>query len=392
MLGTLFLCACNNNSPQKDNNIIQTNSTSYIAMDQNLYKNGLLYTDNVYGSDCVCFLDYQTMQGVPICNKPNCTHMNASCVAFQCVGSTTNPFIHFIYNNQLYWFESAYEIVQDDEDSTHTIPKIQSIMHQADLETGTVTDVASIDNLFTDGNQAIRIEDTLYLICSYSLHQMQDGTWRYNSRSQEQYLYAINLESFETQNLGLVNDSPYVENSAIENGNSYGTNFTEVILDGVYDGKVYVHYRYMENKEDMLAYVEAMNEEEVNDADFPWVFEEKYYDPETKELSTCEMPYAVLTCEDCYCYENESDGYTALSPDGSEIQLSSQPYAVVNQRYWMYGGTCYEVENNRTDQLIEKYRNGTMLAYENGKYIIRYFDEDGNTAYDSVSEQNLFVQ
>lgn len=186
-----------------------------------------------------------------------------------------------------------------------------------------------------------------------------------------------------------MNDSPYVENSAIETGNSYGTNFTEVILDGVYDGKLYMHYQYMEHKEDMLAYVEAMNEGEVNDADFPWVFEEKCYDPENGTLSICEMPYGVFVCGDGYVYANGDGSYTALHPDGSETLLSSKPYAMVHQRYWMYGGTCYDTAANATYQLAEQYQSGTVLVYVDGKYIVRYYDEDGNMTFDSVSEQNL---
>lgn len=94
MIGTFFLCACCNTSTQKEANTIQTTSTAHITLDQNLYQNGLIYTDNAYGANYVCFLDCATMQGVPLCNKPNCTHKDASCVAFQCVGSTADA-IHF---------------------------------------------------------------------------------------------------------------------------------------------------------------------------------------------------------------------------------------------------------------------------------------------------------
>ena len=90
--------------------------------------------------------------------------------------------MRFIYNDQLYWFESGYEIV-DSEDGTNTTPNIQSTLRQADLETGTVTGALTIEGLFTDGTGALRIEDTLYLICSYSMHQMQNGTWAYNGCS-----------------------------------------------------------------------------------------------------------------------------------------------------------------------------------------------------------------
>lgn len=391
IIGTIFLCACGNNSSQEKENAIQDLPTSYITIDQNLYKNGLLYTDNAYGANYAGFLDYRTMQSVPLCNKPSCPHKDASCVAFQCVGSTANP-AHFIYKDQIYWSESNCEIVEG-ENENETKPEILSTLRKADLATGTVTDVAEISGFFLDSTLAVRMKDTLYCIGSYDMHQMPNGTWACNSCSLEQRLFAVNLENHEVQNLGLVNDSPYVENSAIETGNSYGTNMTEVKLDGIYDGKLYMHYQYMESKEDMLACVEAMNEGdvEIDDADFPWVYEEKCYDPETGELSLCEMPHAVLTYEDGYCYANETGGYTVTHPDGTTVQLSSTPYAVINQRYWMYGGTVYDEKTDITYSLAEKYENSTVLAYIDGKYIVNYFDNDGNRTYESFLEKDLLT-
>ena len=51
MIGTFFLCACCNTSTQKEANTIQTTSTAHITLDQNLYQNGLIYTDNAYGAN-----------------------------------------------------------------------------------------------------------------------------------------------------------------------------------------------------------------------------------------------------------------------------------------------------------------------------------------------------
>lgn len=147
IIGTIFLCACGNNSSQEKENAIQDLPTSYITIDQNLYKNGLLYTDNAYGANYAGFLDYRTMQSVPLCNKPSCPHKDASCVAFQCVGSTANP-AHFIYKDQMYWSESNCEIVEG-ENENETKPEILSTLRKADLATGTVTDVAEIFRFFS---------------------------------------------------------------------------------------------------------------------------------------------------------------------------------------------------------------------------------------------------
>lgn len=81
---TMNLCACGSESIQKGSNIQNFEQNHYITH-ANTYQNGVIYTGSEGSSTAAYFLDYESMQAVPLCNKPNCAHKDTSCLAFQCV-------------------------------------------------------------------------------------------------------------------------------------------------------------------------------------------------------------------------------------------------------------------------------------------------------------------
>ena len=112
-------------------------------MSYNVYENGLLYTvPNASGTQA-CFLDYETMNGVPLCNKPNCTHSDSSCVSNLCAGSFMVP---VIYHDYVYWFASNYEIVDSQDGKSQTADMHTKCM-RARLDTGLTETFAEIDGV-----------------------------------------------------------------------------------------------------------------------------------------------------------------------------------------------------------------------------------------------------
>lgn len=185
---------------------IKTKDAAYYDMSYNVYENGLLYTvPNASGTQA-CFLDYETMNGVPLCNKPNCTHSDSSCVSNLCAGSFMVP---VIYHDYVYWFASNYEIVDSQDGKSQTADMHTKCM-RARLDTGLTETFAEIDGVYMQNQIDLAIvNDTMYIIGSKEIYQDEtDGTWGGFSRSGEQYLYSINLDSAEVQNYGLINDAP----------------------------------------------------------------------------------------------------------------------------------------------------------------------------------------
>ena len=78
---TMNLCACGSESIQKGSNIQNFEQNHYITH-ANTYQNGVIYTGSEGSSTAAYFLDYESMQAVPLCNKPNCAHKDTSCLAF----------------------------------------------------------------------------------------------------------------------------------------------------------------------------------------------------------------------------------------------------------------------------------------------------------------------
>ena len=140
---------------------IKTKDAAYYDMSYNVYENGLLYTvPNASGTQA-CFLDYETMNGVPLCNKPNCTHSDSSCVSNLCAGSFMVP---VIYHDYVYWFASNYEIVDSQDGKSQTADMHTKCM-RARLDTGLTETFAEIDGVYMQNQIDLAIvNDTMYII------------------------------------------------------------------------------------------------------------------------------------------------------------------------------------------------------------------------------------
>ena len=74
-LTALVLTGC---TAQEESYYVRNKDDAYYDMGYNVYENGLVYTQSGASGKQAYFLDYETMNSVPLCNKPNCTHGSAS--------------------------------------------------------------------------------------------------------------------------------------------------------------------------------------------------------------------------------------------------------------------------------------------------------------------------
>lgn len=294
---------------------IKTKDAAYYDMSYNVYENGLLYTvPNASGTQA-CFLDYETMNGVPLCNKPNCTHSDSSCVSNLCAGSFMVP---VIYHDYVYWFASNYEIVDSQDGKSQTADMHTKCM-RARLDTGLTETFAEIDGVYMQNQIDLAIvNDTMYIIGSKEIYQDEtDGTWGGFSRSGEQYLYSINLDSAEVQNYGLINDAPTAKYNW-----SYGASlWSEVKMEGIYHDKLYLYYRYVKDPQIIIDY---LNTDWVENGsprnDIPWIIENKCLDLKTGEITVSDLPYAWCIGENHYIYE-ENEKFFILDEDGEKTAV-----------------------------------------------------------------------
>lgn len=382
------LTACQSKEEQYH---IKTKNSAYYDMSYNVYENGLLYTASKTAGTQACFLDYETMNGVPLCNKPNCTHSDLSCISNLCSGEF---FVPVIYKDCIYWFTSNYKIV-DSDDGKSQKPEIKTQCMKAVLDTGAVETFAEIDDVFM--NSAIDLivdKDKLYIIGSREMYQDPvDRTWSSFGRSGEQYLYSINLDSAEVHNYGRINDSPYAENNWIHGASL----FSEVKMEGIYNNKLYMYYRYVEDPKIIIDYLNTDWIENGNPRkDIPWIIENKCLDLKTGEITISDLPYAWCIGENHYVYE-ENGRFFILDENGEKTEAENMydndtyDFTFVNGKLWK--GSINQGFDTKTIEklsLSDKYvdKGAYVMDFVNGQYIVSYYGND-EFKFDRVSEENL---
>ncbi|MBQ8010606.1 MAG: hypothetical protein IJ265_03545 [Oscillospiraceae bacterium] len=370
---------------------IQTPETSLYAYGENMYGNGMLYTI-MNTAEQAYFLDYSTMQGIPLCNMPNCTHQS-SCVSNQC----TSSLVQVVYQDNLYYFDGSWEIV-DAEDGMSQSVEVKCQCKRADLTTGEIEVIAELEGVdMSHATEAVLDGNMLYIIGSYSAYQSPDGTWAYTGSGGKQYLYSIDLNSGETTDYGLVNDSPYAGNNRVVDGNSTHTLYDTVTIDGVYDGKIYMHYQYVEDQQELINFLHNNGDVLVAiHTEVPWMFENKCFDLEEKTLNKSELPYAQDIAEETYIYR-ENGTYTILTEDGDTIaagmeRANADSMTYVNGKLWELNvANCgFDAATGETLEIADRYLNcgARVMDYVNNQYIVQYFGESG-MMFDLVSEVNL---
>lgn len=370
---------------------IKNKDTAFYDMAYNVYENGLLYTVSQISGTQAYFLDYETMTGVPLCNKPNCTHADSSCVSNLCAGTFLVP---VIYQDSVYWFTSDYKIVDSDDGKTQTAD-IHTKCMKAKLDTGTVEIFAEIDGVFMNSAIDLIIDnEKLYIIGSREVYQDPvDGTWGGFSRSGEQYLYSIDLESAEVQNYGQINDSPYAENNWIHGASI----FSEVKMGGIYNNKLYMYYRYVEDPKIITDYLDTDWMQNGNPRkDIPWIVENKCIDLETGEITVSDLPYDWCIGENFYVYEDNGTFYI-LDEDGKKTAATNMydnvtyDFTVVNGKLWKGSiGQGFDIKTGKELNLTDKYcdSDAMIMDFVNDQYVVKYY-ENGELKFDIVSESNL---
>ena len=370
---------------------IKTKDAAYYDMSYNVYENGLLYTvPNASGTQA-CFLDYETMNGVPLCNKPNCTHSDSSCVSNLCAGSFMVP---VIYHDYVYWFASNYEIVDSQDGKSQTADMHTKCM-RARLDTGLTETFAEIDGVYMQNQIDLAIvNDTMYIIGSKEIYQDEtDGTWGGFSRSGEQYLYSINLDSAEVQNYGLINDAPTAKYNW-----SYGASlWSEVKMEGIYHDKLYLYYRYVKDPQIIIDY---LNTDWVENGsprnDIPWIIENKCLDLKTGEITVSDLPYAWCIGENHYIYE-ENEKFFILDEDGEKTAVENMydnetyDFTFVNNKLWKGSiNQGFDVKTDEEFSISDKYadKDAMIMDFVDNQYVVRYV-ENNEVKFDRVSEQDF---
>lgn len=299
-----------------------------------------------------------------------------------------------IYHDYVYWFASNYEIVDSQDGKSQTADMHTKCM-RARLDTGLTETFAEIDGVYMQNQIDLAIvNDTMYIIGSKEIYQDEtDGTWGGFSRSGEQYLYSINLDSAEVQNYGLINDAPTAKYNW-----SYGASlWSEVKMEGIYHDKLYLYYRYVKDPQIIIDY---LNTDWVENGsprnDIPWIIENKCLDLKTGEITVSDLPYAWCIGENHYIYE-ENEKFFILDEDGEKTAVENMydnetyDFTFVNNKLWKGSiNQGFDVKTDEEFSISDKYadKDAMIMDFVDNQYVVRYV-ENNEVKFDRVSEQDF---
>ena len=181
--GALLLSGCSSNAPA-------------FSFSGDAYSDGYssIYQDTVFHLDengLVKRLDYNSMQDVPLCNKPNCRH-----TADDCILKRLNGKVPVFAGSKAYYFvDEEPGLVQDDEENTEL--KLGSSLFCYDFEKGKEAKLFSLPDVSVSKNcYGLLLHDqTLYFVTnSLSRYYDENGImFGYGGTGGEMHLYAYDL-------------------------------------------------------------------------------------------------------------------------------------------------------------------------------------------------------
>ena len=387
ILFTLLLTGCTNNKEYS----IKAPSNRIISSLHNTYQNGIVYTDN----NILCFLDYDSFRGVPLCNKPNCLHNDSSCIAQTAKVKGSTPSL--VYRDNIYYFTSSSNIIEG-RDGKSTNYNIECDLNKINLHTGYIEKVCSISDMeATTSSQIVYINGTMYFIANNGSIQTESGAWYYFSSGGKQHLCSINLDTNEFYDYGQINDNEKIASTLFSIGEAvFGIN-GQVIIDGFFDNQLFMHYYYADNSEIVYNNLDCS----VNDEHSIFHIQNVIFDIKSKEFHNDSNSSNVICTNDNYCilWDSIQNKYIART-NNNEIILDSLKKCDIVEIYedtvWCVKDSSYSCFYNIKKQELydinEEYRRKDIqiITKKDDKYIIHYFDESSNkNTFENVSEHDL---
>lgn len=395
ILSVLLLTGCSNNMSKSDYSIgepIQSVISSY----SNSYTNGTLYNSN----DSVYFLNYDLMISTPLCNKPDCDHKKSDCISKIITSDSTTSTPPIVYHDKVYYFSYTGKIVQGNNNDETTY-KVDGKLSSIDLKTGEVNKVCLLDDMEASSTDNLILQDNLlYFVTNNGALQATDGTWQYYSTAGKQWICSVNLDTGDIMNYGRVNEDEKVDTTLFSVDNSsFGIN-GNVIIDGIYQDKIYMHYYYISDQDSFLKYFEQYNTFPDSDEEM-WKTSYVIFDIETSTISM-NVSKETITARKNHCIYWDGKQYVDESGGQCNTLKNIPRYkhaTIYDDIVWFSNlqrqyTKIIDLNTDKIYQLKSKYqsKNLRILAKINDNYVIEVFNEDGSISFEKVSESTLLEQ
>lgn len=364
MMSFFTSCGSNDNTLNNENVNIQ----GYIDANRNLYNNGRIYSDTK-----ATYTDFETLETVPLCFKPNCDHKESGCIA-NMVGRCP-----FIYNNYIYYLN--YEDGVNETGNGKREYYMNSKLNRISIETSEMETVSEFhDSLpIIDDGYYIKGNEFYFISTDMGAYEDEYGSIHVSNVGGTQFLCCINLDTGEYINYGSIYDGDKQYEGA---NHSRGA-----VIQGGKNSKLYIYYSYQE-KTYTVEELQEMQAASIN-IDDTFTNLNFEFDLNTKTLSQSNLPYASYVDDDSYvCYDYEKD--KAIVYDcGNEYELDADTKlntSVINGKLFTQNtGKWYDL-NDKSEHDMGKYSSYAVIAYYDNCYILAY---EGNTV--KLTEEELLA-
>jgi lipoprotein len=358
----LFLCSCD----EQKTEYAEGYETSYHSpKGTSLSLNGIFYNDenedsNGYSARRLWFYDFDSMQSVILCARPNCLHNDPdTCTAF---GINCWDAYPTIVNNKLYYFSRDYAWDDDGKLLINTYVWKASTGGSSRTKIDTIEDLIIYD-LAVKGS-------VVYFTTVQKNYEDYTGV---DTGFAKSYICSYDYENEKFTNYGLLAE---------------GYHMCPFIM-GEYNGGLYIYGSYADNYDD--DYHEWNN----------------FYlrlNLETGEISEWDMPISSLneygSLKGMFVgggYYGYMDGDNAVIFDSAgesmvieNFELSN--YAPINGYHFdVYNGTAINLSNGETLKINKKNfpEHSSIICYHNG-YIIR--NDAKKSEFVKISDEEIFKE
>ncbi|MDD3613153.1 MAG: hypothetical protein PHT05_05170 [Clostridia bacterium] len=251
-------CSTNKKASVNEQYLVINNDGSY-------FENAMLY----FSGDRLLYLDYETLDATFACNKPNCDHSDPElCTAY---GKGLSP---FVYKGHLYFFNQSSEWGSDG------LLVHKTTLYKSKYSGTEQVKIATIDDISPNLGRYYLLEDTLYFT-AYSYPKEAENDLLYIAI----HLYSINLDTGEVSHLLKFKE---------------GGNNISVVVNGVFDNKVYYELYYYERQIQWHEWLEDKVPEPIH--------ENLIFNIETGEIIENHLPSPEIIANGSYFY-NEKNEY-----------------------------------------------------------------------------------
>ena len=187
-------------------------------------------------------LDYNSMQDVPLCNKPNCRHTADDCILNRLDGKVPV----FAGSAAYYFVDQDPNFVQDEDGKPEL--QLESSLFCYDFETGKETKLFSLPGVSVSKNcYGLLIHDHILYFITNSLSRYYDENGimlGYGGTGGEMHLYAYNLSERKEADICRLFEVNQIKEYYPEAPNS-----AEAYMKGLFDNKIYFNVGFVAGKE-----------------------------------------------------------------------------------------------------------------------------------------------